>query len=95
MILRSLLLADAVDVGSSGKVFIHGGAISRIFAGMIPWTHPSIAVFARLQAESEEVGDDHRLSIKFLGSDGTKVVAGAEASFRVVAPTDQSVALQE
>jgi hypothetical protein len=87
MILRSFLLADAVDVGPNGKVFIHGGAVSRIFAQRFPWVHPTIAVFARLEGVLEETGREHQITIR-VQAPSDESVAVASAPFKIAAPSD-------
>jgi hypothetical protein len=91
MILRSFILADAVDVGPNGKVFIHGGAVSRIFAREFPWTHPTVAVFARLEGTRDEIGSEHSFAIRIQRDDGGEPVADVESPFRLVEPSDSEL----
>lgn len=89
MIARNLLLADAVDVGPSGKLFIHGGGIGRVFASHFPWAQPGLGVVGTIELEEHEPGGkDHEVAIEFLDASGAPLGAGVTSIFRPGAPED-------
>ena len=63
MRLDTCLLADAADATPDGKLFIHGGGISRITPPVLPWVHPTIAVVLRFEMDDEDPGRAHVLTI--------------------------------
>ena len=88
MKLRNLLLADAVDAGAEGKVFIHGGGIGRITGGSFPWTQPRLALFVTVEREEgEEPGSDHLLEMDIVDADGSTIAPTMNSLFRV--PADE------
>jgi hypothetical protein len=88
MILRNFLLADAVDVGPGGKAFIHGGGVTRIFAQRLPWIHPTLGVYATLEADESEIGGSFPLALRIVKPDGEPVNPAIEASFAFSRPSD-------
>lgn len=50
MILESLLLADNA-AAAGGKLYVHGGGITRITPPTLPWVQPLLTVVLRLLAD--------------------------------------------
>jgi hypothetical protein len=53
MRIDTFMVAEAARA-SEGRLYIHGGGISRIAAPILPWTHPQLALAVRLEATAEE-----------------------------------------
>lgn len=53
MRLDTVLFADAASA-IGGKLYIHGGGITRIEAPTFPWTHPQLAIVVRLEVEDRD-----------------------------------------
>lgn len=83
MKLRNFIVADAVDFGSGGKVFIHGGGVTEIQAAKLPWPQPQLSVLVTLQPEDEAPGTDHVISVRFLREDGSPLGPELESNFRI------------
>ena len=82
----SLLLADAIDT-SGGRLYIHGGGVTRIDAPILPWTHPQLAFLIRLLAQdTADLQAPHRLGIRVDGPDGEVVIP--ETVFEAGLPAD-------
>lgn len=73
MKVRAFLIADAVSSGEEGKLFIHGGGITRI-TGSFPLTQPALSILVRLEREDEELGTDHQLVVRMINPAGAQVV---------------------
>lgn len=80
MELDTLLVADAAAATPDGKLFIHGGGITRISAPMIPWTQPQLAVVARLRMNEEDWGRVHELQITVVDPNGAFIMPPAPIS---------------
>lgn len=76
MRLDTFLLAEAA-AAFQGQLYIHGGAITRINAPVLPWNHPQLAIVARLQIEPEDSkeGPHRQMTISILDPSGANVVA--------------------
>lgn len=87
------LVADAA-ASFNGKLYIHGGGISRITAPLIPWHQPSLAVVARFLLDEDELGEPQRLGIRLVDPDDALVVPPAHGE-ATVDPSDQTVVGEE
>jgi Family of unknown function (DUF6941) len=54
MRLDAFLLADAARVADDGKLYIHGGGVTKIEAPSLPWLVPRLSVALRFQVEDED-----------------------------------------
>jgi hypothetical protein len=80
MRLDSLLLADAATA-VEGKLFMHGGGISRITPPSVPWLQPQLAFVLRLVADGrDDLNQEHSVSISMRGPDGEFVMPPAGIS---------------
>jgi hypothetical protein len=79
------MLADAAVV-TDGKYYIHGGAITRITVGALPWVHPQLALVQRILLEPQDVGA-HEVTIAVLNPRGEKITE-SKLGFSVQEPTD-------
>lgn len=62
------MLADAAQV-VEGKLYIHGGALTRITAGALPWTQP-IAMGMRLEPDADDdLSREFRFRLTVVGPD--------------------------
>ena len=77
MKLDMLLLADAATVTPDGKLFIHGGGITRIDATALPWTQPQLFIAARLLVEDDDYQRSHRLELAVTSPSGARLVPPA------------------
>jgi hypothetical protein len=77
MQLDTFMLADAATGAPDGKLYIHGGGITRIAAPEIPWTQPQLAIVTRLLMAPEDWGQTHRLQVLLLAPDRTPLMPTA------------------
>lgn len=75
MRLDFMLLADAATASPDGKLFIHGGGVSRIMAPMLPWTQPQIVLVARFEMDQDDDYETpHELQVSATDPDGAVLV---------------------
>jgi hypothetical protein len=77
MELDTFMLADAATGTPDGKLFIHGGGITRITPPIIPWTQPQLAIVARLRMGPEDWDQEHELQLSLLDPDGALIMPPA------------------
>ena len=78
MELDSFLLADAASV-ADGKLYVHGGGITRIAAPELPWVHPQLAIVIRLRLDPDDLQDKGAtLQVRLFAPDGSFVVPNAD-----------------
>ena len=65
-----MLLADSVVPDPSGKANMLGAGLDTILALSFPCTHPSLALFGRLEVALTECGHEHTLRVELLNPDG-------------------------
>jgi hypothetical protein len=76
--LDAFLLADAASI-ADGKLYVHGGGITRIAAPMFPWAHPQLAIVLRVRTNPGEFdGETALLQVRLIAPDGSFVVPAAE-----------------
>jgi hypothetical protein len=63
MRLDTFLLAEAA-AGHEGKLFVHGGGITRIAAPVLPWTHPQLALVIRVAVDDEDREGSHEIGVR-------------------------------
>jgi hypothetical protein len=63
MRVAAAMLADAAYVGQEGKLYVHGGGWSRVFAPSFPVTHPMLAVVLLMEIDYHEALVDHELEV--------------------------------
>jgi hypothetical protein len=68
-----VLLADAASA-HAGKLFIHGGGVTRITPPHVPWIHPQLAVVIRLAAEREDFLEPHEVALSLQNPEGGDVL---------------------
>jgi hypothetical protein len=64
------LLADAASAMPDGKLYIHGGGITRLTPTQLPWRHPSLALVLRFQIADEDIGRTHEIGLQVVFPDG-------------------------
>lgn len=83
MRLDAFLVADAATA-IEGKLYVHGGGITRVTPPMLPWTHPQLALVLRFTIGSADVGS-HKLTIRLVRPDG-ELVFDATSNMPVAEP---------
>ena len=73
MRIDTFLLADAAT-SAEGKLYIHGGGISRINVESLPMVLPSLAVLIRWVVDADELADDHLAEFSLTDPDGEPLV---------------------
>ena len=71
MILDFVLLADAANI-ADGKLYVHGGALTRFNVPGFPFQVPTIAVVIRLILEEGDIGRERRIAIDWF-RDGEQI----------------------
>lgn len=79
MRIDTCILADAAAV-HDGKLFIHGGGVTRINAPQLP-IGTTLTLVIRLQVELEDFGREHKLSFSISDPDGAFVIPPQDAAF--------------
>jgi hypothetical protein len=74
MRLDAFLLADAVSTPPDGKVYVHGGGLTRIMAPSLPFILPQLGVLARFEVDESELQAPHEFVISLTGPDGAYVI---------------------
>jgi hypothetical protein len=78
MRLDTFLLADAV-ASADGKVYIHGGSVTRLRVPVLPFPLGQLGVYARLLPEDDaELLEPHELLILIIGPTGLPNVPPAQ-----------------
>ncbi|MFZ0058603.1 MAG: hypothetical protein WAL35_00970 [Acidimicrobiales bacterium] len=72
MKLTTAMLADDAFVASNGKLYIHGGAWTRVLSQTFPATHPKMAVVLVLEVDYGEALQNHTVEVVLL-KDGEPV----------------------
>ena len=78
MRLDAFLLADAVSAPPDGKVYVHGGGLTRITAPTLPFTLPVLGILARFQIEDSELDEPHTFVFSLKDADGNDVIPPGE-----------------
>lgn len=78
MRLDLMMLADAATAGPEGKLFIHGGGISRISAPMLPWTQPHLGLVARFEMDADDYDRPHEFQLAVTGPGNAVMVPPAQ-----------------
>lgn len=73
MRLDMAILADAATAPPDGKLYIHGGGITRITAPVLPWTQPQLAIVARFLVESGDEHESHALEVTLASPQGQNI----------------------
>lgn len=76
-----LILADAATATPDGKLFIHGGGITRITAATLPWVQPQIALVARFLMEDADFEQSHELQLSIADPSGALLVPPVPIEF--------------
>ena len=82
MRLITAMLADDAFVANNGKLYIHGGAWSRLHTPVFPTTHPKMAVVLVLEVEYGEALKSHDLEV-VLVRDGEPLGPRAQGQLNV------------
>jgi hypothetical protein len=72
MRLDTFLLADAASAPPDGKIYVHGGGITRIDAPMLPFTL-QLGIVIRLVVSEDELREAHHFSLAFTDRAGAPV----------------------
>jgi hypothetical protein len=72
------LLSDAATAAADGKLYIHGGGITRINAPTLPITVP-VTLAVSLALDADELGRDFHFVWRVVGPDGSPVIPQSEA----------------
>ena len=74
MRLDFFLLADAVAI-SDGKLYVHGGGVTKLTPPFLPWVQPQLAVLVRFRIDGpEDMSGKHEFTLTLLGPGGEEVV---------------------
>lgn len=79
MRLDAFLLADAVSTPPDGKVYIHGGGVSRVNVSVVPFVLPNLALAASFLIEEEELRHEHEFAVAFFDPQGERLAISATA----------------
>jgi hypothetical protein len=76
MRLDTFLLAEAASASvQDGKLYVHGGGLTRVTAPTLPFVLPQLAVAARFLVEDdEELSQSHQFRISLNDPDGSAVI---------------------
>jgi hypothetical protein len=77
--LETFMFAESA-LAHAGRMFIHGGGVTRIDAPELPWTHPQLALVMRFEVEDGDEGV-MRLGLRVADPDGDDVVPRGEVLF--------------
>jgi hypothetical protein len=72
-------LADAATGTPDGKLFIHGGGITRLSPPQLPWVHPMLALVLRFQIDRDDANQPHEIGLQIVAPDGTQLLSPAPA----------------
>lgn len=75
MRLDTCLLADAATGTPDGKLFIHGGGISRLTPPTLPWTHPMLALVLRFELASDDADRTHEIEVALVSPQGDQMLS--------------------
>jgi hypothetical protein len=78
--LETFLLADHAVATSDGKLYIHGGGITRINAPIIPVALPFLSIVLRFRVMLADVGE-HTLLIGFQNPQKAQLLPTEQAKF--------------
>jgi hypothetical protein len=82
-----LFLAADAAASFEGKLYIHGGSITRLTPPFLPWAHPQLALVARFALEPKDYEAEQVLRFRLVRPDGQ---TGLDASSPVPSePTPQ------
>jgi hypothetical protein len=88
MKLETGFLAQAADVLSDGRIFVHGGGIEGFSVAGAPVLIPSISIVLRFQFSPEECGAEYHLRITLTDSNGADCGVAATSILNPQAPLD-------
>jgi hypothetical protein len=71
--LETCFLADAAS-GHEGKLYVHGGGITRLTPPVFPFMVPMLAVVVRLEAELSDYEGTHEIGLTLLDPTGESVL---------------------
>jgi hypothetical protein len=72
MQVETFLLADAASAPPDGKLYIHGGGITRINAPMLPFSL-QLGVAVRLEVTEAELREPHTFALSFSDREGVAI----------------------
>lgn len=78
MRLDFMLLADAATATPDGKLFIHGGGVSRLNPPSLPWTQPQLGLVARFVMDLDDYGRPHEIQLSAAAPSGTLLIPPAQ-----------------
>jgi hypothetical protein len=87
MRLDCLLVADAA-AALEGKLYIHGGGITRVTPPMFPWAQPMAFCIRLLPDEDDDLGVARKLALRMTDPGGNSMLAGGEFT---MPPIDETV----
>jgi hypothetical protein len=73
MRLDSFLLADAATANADGRVYIHGGGITRFDVPGLPFGTP-LSIYLRFIVDDDELSSPHEFEIEFTDPTGARVI---------------------
>jgi uncharacterized protein DUF6941 len=88
MRLDAFLLADVVTAPPDGKVYVHGGGLTRITAPVLPFTLPQLGILARFAIEASELERPHDFAFSLTDADGNDVIPPGELRSAPIAPPE-------
>ena len=63
MELETFMVADAASAAEAGKLYIHGGGVSRLNPPRLPWLQPQLAIVTVFRVEPDDLGQVRRIGI--------------------------------
>lgn len=72
MRLDAVMLADHASV-AEGKLYIHGGGITRFQVPSLPFAIPTLSVILRFKPQPGDIGN-HRIRLAFINPDGLQTL---------------------
>jgi hypothetical protein len=79
MELETILLADAAST-AEGKLYVHGGGLTRLTPPMLPWLHPQITVVLIFRTDEADLGQTRRLQLTLTAPDESLAMPAALSS---------------
>jgi hypothetical protein len=85
MELETILLADAAST-AEGKLYVHGGGLTRLTPPMLPWLHPQITVVLIFRTDEADLGQTRRLQLTLTAPDESLAMPAFEQPIGPIQP---------
>jgi len=77
MRLDAFILAEAATAAPDGKLYVHGGGLTRVVCPVFPFVLPQLALVARLLVDESDLEARHVFETTLVDPEGAAVVPGA------------------